>query len=89
MAKGETIAELKAWRDRHGLTMEQAGARIVVDGKPATRGTWHAWESGRKVPKYAQMLEIQRVTELEPSVFYGDPPPGLSAACCGQGVLTL
>lgn len=75
MAKGTPIDELAGWRNAAGLTMEQAAARIVVDGKAATRGTWHAWESGRKVPKYEQMLELTRVTGVSPKAFYGDPPP--------------
>lgn len=77
MAKGKPIEQLKAWRAAAGLTMEAAAARIVIDGKAATRGTWHAWESGRKVPKYEQMIEIQRVTGVDPSVFYERPDPAL------------
>lgn len=87
MAKGTPIDELKAWRTGAGLTMDAAAARIVIDGKAATRGTWHAWESGRKVPKYEQMLEITRVTGVEPSVFYGAPPPVAVAADPRQAVL--
>ena len=73
MAKGKPINELKAWRKAAGLTMEAAGARIVVDGTPADKSTWHGWESGRKLPKYEAMLELRRVTGVEPGVFYDRP----------------
>lgn len=73
MAKGQTIEPLKLWRSRHGLTMEEAGARIVVDGKPVDRGTWHAWETGKKIPKPAWMHELERVTGVEPNAFYPRP----------------
>jgi hypothetical protein len=52
VGKGSTVNKLKAWRRANGnLSMEDAGARIVVDGTPTSKAAWHAWESGKKIPK--------------------------------------
>lgn len=48
-------ARLKAIRDRHGLTQEEAAARIN-----APLGTWRGWEQGRRRPNPM----IQRLIEL-------------------------
>lgn len=74
MAKGSLVSELRAWRAGQGLTLEEAGALIVVDGKPVDKATFHAWESGRKVPRGAFMFELERVTGVEPNAFYVRPP---------------
>jgi transcriptional regulator with XRE-family HTH domain len=76
MAKGTIITELKAARLSRGLTMEEAGALIIIDGEPTSRGTWHAWESGRKIPKAAAVYELERVFGVEPNVYYPRPDAG-------------
>jgi transcriptional regulator with XRE-family HTH domain len=76
MQKGVAGKKLKAFRLERGLTMEQAGAQIVVDGKGADKATWHGWESGKKIPKPAAMLAIERVTAVEPNDFYPRPDAG-------------
>lgn len=76
MAKGTTIVELQAARKARGLTMEEAAALITVGGKPTDRGTWHGWESGRKIPKTSAMYELERVFGVEPNVFYPRPDAG-------------
>lgn len=73
MAKGTIVAELRAWRKAQGLTLAEAGARIIVDGKPTHRAMFHAWENGKKVPKDAWMFQIERVTGVEPNAFYRRP----------------
>lgn len=82
MAKGQIITELRAWRQHKGLTLEAAGLLIVVGGKCADRAMWYSWEKGLKLPRDAWMLEIERVTGVEPNSFYrrpgtitGVPPP--------------
>jgi transcriptional regulator with XRE-family HTH domain len=89
MAKGCTIAELKRIRTARGLTMEEAGALIMIDGKPTDRGTWHGWESGRKIPKAAAMYELERVFGVEPNVFYPRPDGGTVVAAPAQQALAL
>lgn len=76
MKEPEAPTLLKSWRKRNGLTMRDAGARIVVDGKAADGATWHAWENG-SIPKPAWMFEIERVTGVQPNQFY--PRPDASA----------
>ncbi len=76
MAKGTPIRELAAWRKGQGLTMEAAAAMIVVDGDRANKATWHGWESGKKVPKFPAMTEIERVTGVSPNAFYDRPDAG-------------
>lgn len=91
MAKGNTIAELKRARVSRGLTMEEAGALIIIDGKPTDKGTWHGWESGRKIPKAPAMYELERVFAVEPNVFYPRPDAGeiMPRAPTAQAVLAL
>jgi hypothetical protein len=62
--------KLKAYRQVNRLTMDEAGGRIVVDGKPVDRATWHGWETKGKIPKTAWMLELERVVGTEPNDFY-------------------
>lgn len=88
MAKGNIVTELRAWRVGEGLTFKDAGARIVVNGKPVDRATFHAWETGKKLPKDAWMFELERVTGVAPNAFYNRPPPGVApdrAAAPRQG----
>lgn len=59
--------------------MRDAGALIVVDGKPVDGATWHGWERG-KIPKPAWMLEIERLTGIDPNSFYPRPDAGGIAA---------
>jgi hypothetical protein len=73
---GAPNLKLKAWRTRHGLTMEQAAQRVVVDGEPCTKATWHGWESAGKVPKPQWMLPLCELTGLEPNDFYERPDGG-------------
>lgn len=62
---------MKRWRASHGLTMESAAARIIVDGKPSDKATWHGWESKGKIPTQPFMLAVcGLVPELEPNDFY-------------------
>lgn len=67
---------LKSWRKRNGLTVREAAARIVVDGKPADGSTWHAWENGRKIPQPAWLFELERVVGVQPNDFYSRPDAG-------------
>jgi transcriptional regulator with XRE-family HTH domain len=76
MAKGVTIVELKRVRIERGLTMEQAGALIRIDGEPTGKATWCGWESGKKVPKPPAMFELERVFGIPPNAFYPRPDGG-------------
>lgn len=91
MAKGTTVKELQSARKMHGLTMDEAGARIVIDGEPTSRGTWHGWESGKKIPKPAAMFELERVFGVQPNAFYPRPDAGgiLRASAASQAALAL
>lgn len=80
MATQNIIKELREWRKAHGLTLEAAGALIVVDGNPVNRATFHGWETGRKVPQAKWMREIWRVTGVEPNAFYRCPVSGIVEA---------
>ena len=80
MATQNIVKELREWRKAHGLTLEAAGALIVIDGNPVNRATFHAWETGRKVPKAQWMRESWRVTGVEPNAFYRHPVPALAEA---------
>lgn len=59
MAKGETVKELRAWRERQGLTLEQAADRLgrLID-HPVTRSMFYSWESGDKLPGQAFMVGL-------------------------------
>lgn len=56
-----------------GLTMEEAGELIVVNGSGVDRATWHGWERGRRIPSDGFMYEIERVTGVPPNAFYDRP----------------
>lgn len=81
--------KLKAFRVARGLTMEEAGGRIVIDGKPVDRATWHGWESKGKIPKPAWMLELERLVGTEPNDFYPRPDGGTVVAAPAQQALAL
>jgi hypothetical protein len=81
--------KLKAFRIARGLTMEEAGKLIVVDGKPVDRATWHGWESKGKIPKPAWMLELERLVGAEPNDFYPRPDGGVVVAAPAQQALAL
>lgn len=76
MKEPDAPSKLRSWRARNGLTMRDAGGLIVVDGKPVDGATWCAWEKGNKIPKPAWMLEIERVTGIDPNSFYPRPDAG-------------
>lgn len=76
MTKGVAGKRLKAFRDDRGLTMEEAGALIIIDGEPTNKTTWHGWESKGKIPKPRAMLELECVVGLEPNDFYRRPDAG-------------
>lgn len=81
--------KLKRFRADHGFTMEEAGSRIVIDGKPVDRATWHGWESTGKIPKPAWMLELERVVGTEPNDFYPRPDGGSVVSAPAQQALSL
>lgn len=82
--------KLKAFRAERGLTLEQAGALIVVDGKPVDKATWHAWETNRKIPKAAWMFELEQlVPGLEPNDFYTRPDGAVQPEPPAQAALAL
>lgn len=68
--------EIRTWRKRKRLTVRAAAALIVVDGKKATGATWHAWETGKKVPKPKWMNQLVLLTGVDPSGFYSRPDAG-------------
>lgn len=72
MREADAPKLLRSFRAKHGLSVRDAGARIVVEGKPVDGATWHGWEAG-KIPKPAWMFEIERVTGIDPSSFYRRP----------------
>lgn len=73
METGQAIDAIKRWRMARGLTMEEAAALVVVDGKPTNRATWHAWEWGRKAPGKRHMPVFLTVTGLSADIFYPQP----------------
>jgi hypothetical protein len=81
--------KLKAFRRERGLTMEAAGALIVVDGKPVDRATWHGWESKGKIPKPDWMLALERVVGSEPNDFYPRPDGAAVLLAPAQQALAL
>lgn len=81
--------KLKAFRAARGLTMEEAGAMIVVDGKAVDRATWHGWESKGKIPKPAWMLELERTVGTEPNDFYPRADGLAAVAAPAQQALAL
>lgn len=76
MKEAEAPKLLRSWRSRHGLTVREAGALIVIDGTPSSGATWHAWETGKKIPKPAAMVELELLTGIEPGSFYPRPDAG-------------
>lgn len=72
------IQELKAWRDSEGrrrghsraLTFEEAAALVVVEGEPVNKSTWHAWETGKKVPSRPAMPVLCDLLGISSDVFY-------------------
>lgn len=76
MVKGDAGKRLRAWRQARDLTMEEAGALVVVDGKPTNKTTWHGWESKGKIPKPEFMIELEILTGIEPNDFYRRPDAG-------------
>lgn len=72
----EQLHPLRRWRKEKGLSVRQAAALIVVDGKPSDGATWFGWENG-KIPKPDWMRELERVTALEPNDFYRRPDAGV------------
>jgi transcriptional regulator with XRE-family HTH domain len=72
---GTPNIKLKAWRVSRGLTLEEAATKVVVDGRPCTKATWHGWETGQ-VPKPPFMLAVCDLTGLEPNDFYPRPDGG-------------
>lgn len=76
------IQDLKRWREAEGLrldlgrplTFEEAAARIVVAGEPATKSTWHAWESGKRVPARNYMPVVCELVGISSDIFYGRRP---------------
>lgn len=89
MAKKAIVAELRAWRAGQGLTLEEAGAKIVLEGKPASRSMFHAWETGAKLPSYDYMLELERVTGVSPNCFYTRPSIAPQIQAPRQGALAV
>lgn len=89
MAKGQPIKELVAFRKARGLTMDQAAALVVIDGKPSNKASWCEWENGKKIPKPAAMLELERLIGVQPNAFYPRPdgeafaPAQLALGLCG------
>lgn len=66
----QPVQKLIEWRKRRGLTLEQAAAMIVVDGEQTHKATWHAWESGRRVPSKEHMPLLRDLTGLSADDFY-------------------
>jgi hypothetical protein len=90
MSKGSIGQQkLKAFRRDRGLTMEAAGALIVVDGKPVDRATWHGWESKGKIPKPDWMLQLESVVGCEPNDFYPRPDGDAAVTAPAQQALAL
>lgn len=71
--------KLKEWRVAHGLTADEAGARISV-----SRVQWFRMESGARRPAHKKVLEIEALTgisrhELRPDIFGPAPLPEAAA----------
>lgn len=72
---------LRSWRKRNGLTVREAAARIVVNGVSIDHSSWHAWETGRKIPRdRATVLELERVTGVQPNDYYPRPDADVISA---------
>lgn len=86
MTEPEAPKLLKSWRKRNGLSVRDAGGLLVVDGKPVDGATWHGWERG-KIPKPAWMVELEKLTGIEPSSFYPRPDAGAVSVFPAQPAL--
>lgn len=90
--------KLREFRDRRGhelygrrLTMDEAGALIVIAGEPTGRATWFGWERKGKIPKPEAMVELERLVGVQPNDFYPRPdgaaaqaePPAQAALAFG------
>jgi transcriptional regulator with XRE-family HTH domain len=65
---------MRSWRKRNGLTVREAAARIVINGAPVDHSSWHAWETGRKIPRDREtVLELERVVGVQPNDYYPRP----------------
>jgi transcriptional regulator with XRE-family HTH domain len=68
--KHTPVQKLIEWRKSRNLTLEEAAVQIVVDGAPTHKATWHAWESGRRVPSKDHMPLVRELTGLSADDFY-------------------
>lgn len=85
MGKGAPNLKLRAWRASRGYSMEEAAGKVVVDGQPCTKATWHGWESAGKIPKPEWMLPLCELTGLQPNDFYVLPVAGPSKPTVAGG----
>lgn len=60
--------EIKAYRERHGLTQEELGRKLGLTGKRA-QGTLWGWENGR-MPRAAVRVQFKKLLDGETQ-----PPP--------------
>lgn len=55
--------ELRAWRERFGLTQQQAADRLPAGPNPdAARRTWQRWEAGENEPP---LMLLRALRDLE------------------------
>jgi transcriptional regulator with XRE-family HTH domain len=83
--KGDVHAELKLWRERAGLTLEQAAVAIGV----ASYSTVWRWESGERAPgseNYRKAMTIYR--RLAEERHAGNVPRGTNGREGAQGFAT-
>lgn len=85
MGRGAPNAKLKAWRVARGLSMDDAAAKVVIDGEPCSKATWHGWESAGKIPKPNWMIALCDLTGLEPNDFYPRRDGGARARSSASG----
>ena len=71
------VTSMRKWRLQERLSHAAAGALIGV-----TRQTWHAWETGRRLPAAAYMIELFRISDgmISPNSFYDLPSDAREAA---------
>lgn len=58
--------QLRTWREREGLTLQQLAdwvSFVVKGGTPCTRGAVQRWEKGITVPSLAYAMAILEVTD--------------------------
>jgi transcriptional regulator with XRE-family HTH domain len=59
----ETLpSKLREWREAHGLTQEQFGRLIVIEGQPTKQSTVADWENRRYMPRREAMAAIKAAT---------------------------